>query len=568
MNTSTFIVKVSGRGTDMGGLMRYLYGPGESDEHTNQHMIAGSPEVRFAFSGRLSRSEATKLGRVLESSWREQMAEANMLAGIGAGGVSRASLRRTDHEATPEGVPDSTKEHVYHLIVSLPPGKNWTDEQFATVAGEYVKRLGFNDGEEDDLGCRWWAVRHGQSRNGNEHVHIAVNLIREDGRRARVPDHDFRRVQEIRVELERELEFVAPLHDAVRGRAQSLPAYTMGEQKRTQIAGALAPDRVLLQQHLRAAFVGSETEAEWIERAVDAPGVELSVTRWKEGGRETATGYSARIGEGRWFKASELSPDLTLGRMRSAWDANETVESRARAADLWRDDSALSPLPGVTRATPHLDSAETLLAEWADGVSRLDPAETQRWRGVEGDLAGLTSMLSTDLAATDTGTAVSLVRAAEVASQRAVSESAWRVHSWTAHGPSRMQFAARQIRLALRAGSLHSHPGWIAVMQQLALTAGAAQAARAARGELAAARQLAVVTATLDDATRRLHASYGDMDLAGLREAWAARETAAVGLRAGGRALGSDSSSRGEEEQRRGPTLLDPRDRGYGRQRP
>jgi hypothetical protein len=34
--------------------------------------------------------------------------------------------------------------------------------------------------------CRWVAVRHGLSTNGNDHIHIAVSLVREDRTKASV----------------------------------------------------------------------------------------------------------------------------------------------------------------------------------------------------------------------------------------------------------------------------------------------------------------------------------------------------------------------------------------------
>lgn len=51
--------------------------------------------------------------------------------------------------------------------------------------------------------CRWVAVRHGLSKNGNDHVHIAVSLVREDGTKA-TTHNDFKRAQEVCRELERE----------------------------------------------------------------------------------------------------------------------------------------------------------------------------------------------------------------------------------------------------------------------------------------------------------------------------------------------------------------------------
>ena len=43
--------------------------------------------------------------------------------------------------------------------------------------------------------CRWVAVRHGLSKNGNDHVHIAVSLVREDGTKA-MTHNDYKRAQE------------------------------------------------------------------------------------------------------------------------------------------------------------------------------------------------------------------------------------------------------------------------------------------------------------------------------------------------------------------------------------
>lgn len=126
---STMVVHVAKSGKDMPGLMRYLYGPGKSDEHTNQRMVAASTGLAEAFPGALTKAEVNELARVVDLSWREQMAEASAMAGVGRGGVSRATLRSG---GGPDTVLDADKEHVYHLIVSLPPGNQWTDDQWAS----------------------------------------------------------------------------------------------------------------------------------------------------------------------------------------------------------------------------------------------------------------------------------------------------------------------------------------------------------------------------------------------------------------------------------------------------
>ena len=45
-------------------------------------------------------------------------------------------------------------------------------------------RLGF-EASGGQAACRWVAVRHGRSRAGNDHFHIVVGLVREDGKVAR-----------------------------------------------------------------------------------------------------------------------------------------------------------------------------------------------------------------------------------------------------------------------------------------------------------------------------------------------------------------------------------------------
>lgn len=97
----------------MPGLMPYLYGPGKANEHTEQHLVAASDDLEFAYAGRLSGGEASELGRVVEASWHEQVAEANALVGAGRGGVSRASFK-----AGEGAVSDAEKEHVILVVLS------------------------------------------------------------------------------------------------------------------------------------------------------------------------------------------------------------------------------------------------------------------------------------------------------------------------------------------------------------------------------------------------------------------------------------------------------------------
>lgn len=524
---STMVVHVAKAGKDMPGLMRYLYGPGKSDEHTNQRMIASSTGLAEAFPGALTPAEASELARVVDMSWREQMAESSAMAGVGRGGVSRSTLRTG---GGPETVTDADKEHVYHLIVSLPAGNGWTDEQWATVARDVVAGMGFNQGVEDDEGCRWAAVAHGASSGGNEHLHIAVNLVREDGRRASV-HNDFVRVREVRESIEQTRAFVLPLHDHGRSPVRSLPGYSLAEhaqaKERGLAGGSALPDRVLLQQVLRAAAGSSSTEAEWIETVMTSvDGIEMEAARWAPGGREEATGYKVRWGEGPWFSASSLAPDLTLGKLRPHWADAETDESRALARALWREEGDL-PTVHVPKPSEHLDGAEDALQEWATALRASDPADTEVWRQASREAAAVTSTLSR----TSGTQGEALAGVGQTLSRQAltvVDERSTRQPPRPQNGPSSAQLAARHMQLALRAGGPGSHPGWVAVLQQLRQVVGAIEDARRARQELVAATQLAGAGKVIDAVQQQARSNYTTVDLDGLREAYRAREDSMV----------------------------------------
>lgn len=68
-----------------------------------------------------------------------------------------------------------------------------TDEQWCEVARVFVAAMGFDDNDGARAPCQWVEVRHGVSANGNDHIHLVVNLVREDGTNAS-PHCDFYRM--------------------------------------------------------------------------------------------------------------------------------------------------------------------------------------------------------------------------------------------------------------------------------------------------------------------------------------------------------------------------------------
>ena len=56
------------------------------------------------------------------------------------------------------------------------------------IAEAFVAKMGFDDHEGTKAPTRWVAARHGLSAGGNDHVHLVVNLVREDGIKAEASD--------------------------------------------------------------------------------------------------------------------------------------------------------------------------------------------------------------------------------------------------------------------------------------------------------------------------------------------------------------------------------------------
>ena len=145
------------RGDRMVGLMSYLVGPGRSNEHTEPHLVAGD-------------------GALL--AWHDD-AELSGQAAV-------AIARHLDRPRTAMGV-EVTGGHVWHCSLSLRAEEGaLSDEKWRAIADDFVRAMDFDDAEGAKAPCRWVAVRHGVSTNGNDHIHRVVNLVREDGTKASV----------------------------------------------------------------------------------------------------------------------------------------------------------------------------------------------------------------------------------------------------------------------------------------------------------------------------------------------------------------------------------------------
>ena len=73
------------------------------------------------------------------------------------------------------------RKRVWHCSLAIKAGQGiLTDQEWESVIRDYLMRMNIIDGDGDQ-GVTWLAVRHGLSANGNDHVHIMVQLAADDG---------------------------------------------------------------------------------------------------------------------------------------------------------------------------------------------------------------------------------------------------------------------------------------------------------------------------------------------------------------------------------------------------
>jgi len=347
------------RGTDLGGLMRYLAGPGRSNEHTDQHLVAGDPAIMaWHHDAELSRSAAEKIATELDDPRRAFGTEVS-------GG------------------------HVWHCSLSLRADEGQlTDEAWAVIAEDVMVGMEFTGGERAPV--RWAAVRHGLSTNGNDHIHLVVNLVREDGTKANVY-RDYKRMQAVAAQLERK-HGLAVLEERGAGRGER--GVTRAESERAGREGRAEPHRRTLGRTVRAAAVAAGDEAEFVRR-LRRHGL-LVDARIAAGTSDVITGYSVALrpvaGERPLhIGGGHLAKDLSLTRLRQAWP--DTPQHASAASAEWiaakRGRRPVAPGPELAELSPdqwsELIGQQRQVQAWLAGVPADDRAT---WARVAGETAG------------------------------------------------------------------------------------------------------------------------------------------------------------------------------------
>jgi len=352
------IVRIT-RGSGMTGLVTYLAGPGKRNEHTDPHLVAGD-------------------GAVL--AWWDD-AQLNRPAAAGVAAHLDEPRRVTGTEVA--------GGHVWHASLALPAAdRRLSDERWAAVTAEFVAAMGFTDAG-GRAPCRWAAVRHGVSAGGNDHVHVVVCLVREDGTKADTW-RDYARASTAAAELEAR-HGLTVIESRALGRGSA--GVTGAEHNKAARLGQPEPARAGVARTVRAAAVAARDEGEFVG-AVREAGL-LIRPRYATGGAAVVVGYSvaARPGAGEpvvWFGGGRLDRDLTLPRLREAWPDSaerDAVPVWAGRAGRAQPEPAPPAVAGAGSASVGVGDRGTV--EFPDPGPRPRPVPDPEWAAVMAELREL-----------------------------------------------------------------------------------------------------------------------------------------------------------------------------------
>ncbi len=281
-------------GWQPGGLIRYLLGPGRAQEHTNPRVIA-------AWDGR-------------DTAWQPAHADGRLVLG--------PLITALEAPAIAAGLPTTTSDsgrrgYVWHCSARVAASdRALTDGEWAQIARELLHRAGI--AETGDVGGpRWVAVRH-----ADDHIHLAVVLVRQDDFRRIWPRHDYGRLRTAAREIERRygLTVTAPA-DGTAARAPS-----RGEMEKANRQGVL-PARTELRRAVRRAAIAAH-DVESLVAVLKAQGYQVKVRRGPSGdvlGYAVARrGDQTSAGEPVFYSGSRLAPDLSLPALRRRWQDGPT----------------------------------------------------------------------------------------------------------------------------------------------------------------------------------------------------------------------------------------------------
>lgn len=335
-------------GSTPASLVKYLYGAGRANEHENQRLIAGSERLTVTFSPLDVAHDLevqAALAREFDGAWRQVRRERGLPLEVPEGEKVRGAARG---------------DRVYHATLSLGTHEgSFTDAEWAKAARMFVVEMGFIDDKNGLADCAWLAVHHGSSKDGNDHVHIAVNLVREDGRRADIHQSKRRTAQagaRVAGAMGKDAVFEAELTSGIGN--VSRPEWERARAAKRE------PDRVIARRILEGAAAAASSESDFIQAARAAGLVVLP--RRGTPAMSSPTGYSVKLrdaNDGIFYSPSKMDKALGLDELRRHYGWG--LRSQLDAIDVWHGRKSL-PASSTFRL-PVADKIQEARAQLEDG---------------------------------------------------------------------------------------------------------------------------------------------------------------------------------------------------------
>ncbi|MGH3613638.1 MAG: relaxase/mobilization nuclease domain-containing protein [Pseudonocardia sp.] len=295
-------------GWRVGGLIAYLMGPGRAQEHVRPRVVA-------SWDGRDAAWQPSQLG---EGAFDRDL-----------GPLIRVLRAPAVAAGLPEHDDEGKRGYVWHCSARVAGGDRvLSDAEWAEVARDLLDGAGIA-ARDDAGGPRWVATRH-----ADDHIHIAVVLVRQDTGRRFWPSHDYPRLREAARGVERRLGLTvtAPAD----GTAAKAPQ--RGEIEKSRRQGRV-PARVELARAVRAAALGAGGLVEFVT-ALRTAGHLVEVRRAPSGDplgyKVSRSGDVTAAGEPVFYSGSKLAPDLSLPRLLRGWESAERGSEAAVPLDAAR----------------------------------------------------------------------------------------------------------------------------------------------------------------------------------------------------------------------------------------
>lgn len=304
-----------GRGKRVGGVLRYLFGPGREEEHTNSRYGEG-PQLGTPYGRLVAASGDTAVADLQPQrtdrghfdyrplvDWLEELPRA---AGV---------LRRVDGRHDGPG-------WVWHASLRLAPEdrhRHLSDETWAQMVREVLRGAGLV-GDGDEAGVRWVVVRH-----ADDHVHVVASLVREDGSREWFGNDFARCIAATReVAARMGLRQVGRAGGTAHRRPHPVEIHKAARHGRFTGDGGVLTVRDELRRRVRAAAVAASSPEEFVTRLHgDAVRVEFRYSevnpREKTGVKFALASDATAAGGPVWYGGGKLAPDLTWPKLTARW---------------------------------------------------------------------------------------------------------------------------------------------------------------------------------------------------------------------------------------------------------